>query len=104
MSGAQIASRAGDAAEGSAIRGRLDGSGETLARLLHPLWPVRTWPVYVPGGSRVRGVVQAAQRAQLARVEQGRLALAAPWLPEPVSLLPVGLYITGLRLRLPPPG
>ena len=38
----------------------------------------------------------------LARLE-GRLALNAAWLPRPVPLLPLGLYIPDLRMQLPPP-
>jgi hypothetical protein len=39
---------------------------------------------------------------QLARVCGGRLALDAAWLPRPVRLLPLGVYVPGLRMQLPP--
>jgi len=34
-------------------------------------------------------------------VYAGRLALRAAWLPRSVPLLPVGLYLPGLRMQLP---
>ena len=103
VSRARITSSAGGVAGRSSVRGRLDGSGKALAGLLGPLWPLRTWPVYFPSGSYVRALVQSIRRVQLARIEHGQLSVAATWMPETVSLLPVGLYLSDLQLRLPPP-
>ncbi len=62
----------------------------------------RTWPVYFPGGRRVRAEIRAISQAQVARV-QGQLALGTAWLPGPLPLLPLGIYLPGLRMRLPEP-
>jgi hypothetical protein len=48
----------------------------------------------------VRATIQATPRARLALV-RGRLALNAPWLPAVAPLLPIGLYLPDLRMRLP---
>jgi hypothetical protein len=92
-----------DGAHRSLARARLTGSGKTLTRIMSQWWPLRTWPVRFPSGAEVRGVIQAAPRVQIARLHHGRLSVGAPWLPIPVSLLPVGVYLPGLRMLLPPP-
>jgi hypothetical protein len=51
----------------------------------------------------VRARILATPRVQFARVRGGRLALDAAWLPRPVPVLPLGIYVPGLRMQLPPP-
>jgi hypothetical protein len=77
-------------------------SGRPLAAILGAFLPRRSWPVRFPGGAAVRGCVHAVPRARLAAV-RGELALAEPWLGAPARLWPLGLYVPGLRMRLPPP-
>jgi hypothetical protein len=92
-----------DAACPSRVRARVFGTGRFLARLVAPLWPLRVWPVLFPARTRVCGVIEAAPRAHLALVRAGHLAAAAPWLPGAARLLPLGVYVSQLRLRLLPP-
>ena len=87
----------------SLVHARLFGSGRWMARLLAWLWPRWVGPVEFPGGDRVKARIDAAPSVQLARIENGRLALAESWLPDPLTLLPLGLYVTQLRMTLPPP-
>ena len=70
---------------------------------LDRLWPRQVWPARFPSGSQVRACIQHTPCAQLALITAGRLALAAPWLPRPVALLPLGLYLPDQRMQLPPP-
>jgi hypothetical protein len=87
----------------SEVAAVLLGSGRGPAGLLQPLWPLRTWPVCFPSGSRVRAVVQGVRGVRLARIERGHICVGAPWLREALRLQPVGLYLADLELRLPPP-
>ncbi|TMD62228.1 MAG: hypothetical protein E6I91_16675 [Chloroflexi bacterium] len=63
--------------------------------------PSFTWPVRFPSGSTIRALILTTPRAQLAYVQAGQLALEAEWLPQAVTLLPVGIYLLGLRMQLP---
>lgn len=85
------------------VRARLLRHGEVLAKPASLLWPRRVWPVRFPSGSNVRGLIQAVPSAQIAHVRTGQLSLDTAWLPRPIRLLPVGLYLPGLRMQLPPP-
>jgi hypothetical protein len=85
----------------SCVRARTLGTGVVLGRLLSALWPCRAWPAYFPSGGHVQALIQATPRAQLARVERGRLCVRAAWLPCAVQLLPVGLYLPRQRMQLP---
>ena len=87
----------------SLVHARLVGRGDWTARLLARLWPRWVGPVEFPSGDSVKARIDAAPRVQFARIENGRLALGEAWLPEPVALLPLGLYVTQLRMTLPPP-
>ncbi len=87
----------------SLVHARLLGRGSLPARLLAWLWPRWVGPVEFPAGDRVKARIDAAPRVQLARIQNGRLALGESWLPDPVPLLPLGLYVTQLRMTLPPP-
>jgi hypothetical protein len=91
-------------AQRSLLRARLLGSGRSLASLLAPSWPRHVWPARFPSGAALRVTLEAVPRLQPARIYSGRLALAAAWLPQAAPLLPLGLYVPGLRMRLPPPG
>lgn len=99
----RLAALAIDGARQSVARARFVGSGEILARIVSPWLPLCTWPVRFPSGSQVRGQIREAPRVQIARVHWGQLSVEASWLPKPLSLLPVGLYLPGQRMRLPPP-
>ena len=99
----RITAAAIDGVRRSAADARLEGSGKILAWVLSNRWPMQTWSVRFPSGSEVRPLILEVPRAQVARLRNGRLAVEARWLPGPVSLLPVGLYLPGLRMRLPPP-
>ena len=100
--GACIASVAADGARRSFVHATLFAFGEQLGRIPSVLWPLRTWPVRFPSGSQVQAVIQASPAVHLARV-RGRLSLEEPWLPKAVPFVPVGVYIRGLRMELPPP-
>jgi hypothetical protein len=91
-----------DGARESFARARLLGSGRGVAQMLSRLWPRQLWPARFPIGTDVRAMIQATPRVHLAYVQAGQLSLDAVWLPEAVSLLPVGLYLPRLRMRLPP--
>jgi hypothetical protein len=86
----------------SFVRTRLLGSGKGVARIVSRFWPRQMWPACFPAGTQVRAVIQATPRVQVAHVEAGQLSLDAAWLPDAVPLLPVGLYLPRLRMRLPP--
>lgn len=103
MDGARLASYATDGIRRMLVRARLLGSGRPLATLLSRWWPRQAWPVRFPTGDQVRGLIRATPRVHLARVRTGQVCLRAAWLPRPVRLLPLALYIRGLRMTLPPP-
>jgi hypothetical protein len=84
----------------SRVEAWLLGRGSLVAALLSHLWPREIWPAGFPSGGSVRATIQATPRARLALV-RGRLALNAPWLPAVAPLLPIGLYLPDLRMRLP---
>ena len=91
-----------DGACESFARARLLGSGRGVAQMVSRLWPRQLWPARFPIGTDVRATIQATPRVHVAHVRQGQLCLDTPWLPQAVSLLPVGLYLPRLRMRLPP--
>ena len=99
----QIASRVIDGRRRSFVRARLLGSGRGLAALVSRFWPWWSWPARFPDGRQVRARIVATPRVQLARVRGGRLALDAAWLPRPVPLLPLGIYVPDQRMQLPSP-
>ena len=99
----QIASRVIDGGRQSFVRARLLGSGKLLGAMVSRFWPWWSLPVRFPDRRQVRARILATPRVQLARVRGGRLALAAAWLPRPVPLLPLGIYVPGQRMQLPPP-
>lgn len=92
-----------DGSRRSVLRARLIGSGRLAARVISCAWPWRSWPARFPSGGSVRPVVLATPRVQVALVREGQLALEAEWLPQAVGLLPVGLYVPNLMMRLPAP-
>ena len=100
--GRWVRSRVGDGSRQSYIQARLLGSGRLLGWLAGRFWPWRAWPAWFPSGTRVRVLVQTTPRVQAGRVRAGRLSLPAPWLPEPVALLPSAAYLPGQRMQLPP--
>jgi len=87
----------------SFVRARLLGLGKGVTGLISRCLPSFTWTVRFPSGSGIRGLIEETPRVQLAHVQAGRLALEAEWLPQAVMLLPVGFYLPGLRMQLPPP-
>ena len=91
-----------DGARESFVRARLLGRGVGVAPIVSRLWPRQMWPACFPAGTQVRAVIQATPRVQVAHVEAGQLSVDAAWLPDAVPLLPVGLYLPRLRMRLPP--
>jgi hypothetical protein len=91
-----------DGACESFARARLLGAGTRVARIVSRFWPRHLWPTRFPAGTQVRTVIQATPQVHLAHVQVGQLSLDTAWLPEAVSLLPVGLYLPRLRMRLPP--
>ena len=86
----------------SFVRARVLGRGTGLATILAPLWPLHVWPVRFPAHTEVRAVIEATPRVFIAHVQEGQLSLDAEWLPEAGQLLPFGLYLPRLRMRLPP--
>jgi len=90
-----------DGTRQSVVRARLLGSGKGAAKLVSRWLPGFTWPVRFPSGSRIRALIEETPRVQLAHVQAGQLALEAEWLPQAVTLLPVGIYLPGLRMQLP---
>jgi hypothetical protein len=95
-----IVSRANVDGRESFVRARLL---KAVAAPLAALLPVRTWPAVFPVGSATRPLIQAVPQLQVARVEAGQVDLGVPWLPEPVSFLPFGLYLPDQCMQLPPP-
>jgi hypothetical protein len=91
-----------DGASESLVRARLLGSGRGVAQMVSCLWPRQLWPARFPAETQVRAMIQATPRVHVAHVRQGQLCLDTPWLPQAVSLVPVGLYLPRLRMRLPP--
>jgi hypothetical protein len=88
------------------VSARLLGTGRVpgwFFSRVWPAWPQWSWPAFFPDGRHVQVQIQGTPRVQLAHLRAGRLALKAPWLPRPVALLPVGIYLPSQRMRLPPP-
>jgi hypothetical protein len=96
----RVTSSALDRGARSEIEASLLASGRVLGAWLRLALPWWTWTARFPSGSAVRARVTRLPRAQLAGV-RGTLTLAEPWLPEPVPLAPLGLFVPGLRMRLP---
>jgi hypothetical protein len=95
----------GTLAEGtrrSVVHARLRGGGRVLGAVISRLWPRWTWPVHFPSGGQVRALILATPRVQVASIRAGHLALQTTWLPRARPFLPVGLYVRGLRMHLPP--
>jgi hypothetical protein len=99
----QIAARVIDGTRQSFVRARLLGSGQMPGGIVSRFWPWWSWPVLFPDGRHVRARILATPRVQFARVRGGRLALDAAWLPRPLPLLPLGIYVPDQRMQLPPP-
>jgi hypothetical protein len=98
----QVIATANDGTRRSVARAHLKVSWGVLARALSFWWPRWTWPVRFPSGSDVRALIQELPQARIAHLHHSRLEVEEPWLPEPVPLLPLGFYLPGLRMRLPP--
>ncbi|MBA3532031.1 MAG: hypothetical protein H0T73_08950 [Ardenticatenales bacterium] len=86
----------------STLTARLLGPTRPLGRLLSRFWPRWVGPICFPDGRETRALIQATPCAQPAWV-RGRLCVKAPWLPTPISLLPIGLYLADQCMTLPPP-
>jgi hypothetical protein len=87
----------------SFVQAGLLGSGKGLARIISYFLPLWVWPTRFPSGRALRALIQTTSRVQIALVQAGQLVLETEWLPQAVSLLPVGLYLPGLRMQLPSP-
>jgi hypothetical protein len=92
-----------DGTQQSFVRARLLESGKGVTKPLSRFLPGFTWPVRFPSGSGIRALIEETPRVQLASVQDGQLALEAEWLPQKVTLLPVGCFVPSLRMQLPPP-
>jgi hypothetical protein len=90
-----------DGTRRSWVRAQLLGSGRALGRLLSAIWPLRVWPAIFPSGYNVRAQILETPRVCFAYLRAGSLSVEAEWLPHPCKLLPFGLYLPGLRMRLP---
>jgi hypothetical protein len=98
----QFRAAVADSPHRSYASARLLGTSPYLARLLSRRSPWRLWPARFPDVRQsVRGVIQVTPTIRPALVYGGQLALRAAWLPCPVPLLPVGVYLPGLRMQLP---
>jgi hypothetical protein len=86
----------------SEVEASLLASGRVLGSLLRRTLPWWSWPARFPSGEAVRARVQRLPRVQLAGV-RGTVALPEAWLPQPVHLFPLGLFVPGLGMRLPAP-
>lgn len=99
----EIRSRVTDGQRESFVRACLFTSGRWFGRLLSRLLPLWTWLSLFPNGSFIRAFIQDVPRVQFARIISGQLTLREPWLPFTINLLPLGVFIPGLRMRLPTP-
>lgn len=84
------------------VEATLLASGRLLALPFDLLAPWWTWRASFPDRSFIHALVQKIPRAQLAMVS-GSLVLGEAWLPRAVRLFRLGLYVPGLRMRLPAP-
>jgi hypothetical protein len=84
------------------VRARLRASGRITALPFAVYTPWWSWPAHFPDGSYIRALVQGVPRAQLASV-RGRLVLDVPGLPRLIHIWRVGVFVPGLRMRLPAP-
>lgn len=87
----------------SEVRAGILSSGRLFALPFGRATPWWTWPASFPDGSFVRANILRVPRLKLAHVE-GQLELPVSWLTGPRRLLPVGVYVPGLRMLLPGPG
>jgi hypothetical protein len=90
-----------DDARPSFVHARLFGGGRGVGAVVARLWPRWTWPVHFPSGGHVRALILATPRLQVARIHAGQIAVQTPWLRAARPLLPIGLYVGGLRIQLP---
>lgn len=84
------------------VSASLLASGRILAKPFDQAAPWWTWPARFPSGESVRARILRFPRAQLARIH-GVLRLDEPWLAEPARLWPLGIFVPGFVMRLPPP-
>jgi hypothetical protein len=84
------------------VRASLLAAGRILALPFAWSTPWWSWPAHFPDGSYIRALIQGVPRAQLASV-RGGLDLDVPGFPRLIRLWPVGLFVPGLRMRLPAP-
>jgi hypothetical protein len=106
VKGNRLESHAADVPAGtrrSFVRARLFGSGRLPAKLLSWLWPLWSWPVRTPAGTQVRARIDTAPRLQPALIRAGQVSLDESWLPKPLPIVPLALYVPQLRFHLPPP-
>jgi hypothetical protein len=103
IDGGEIKSRIPLGDQSTFVAARVARGGTLLARILSRLWPVWTWPVHFPAGTRIQTLIQATPAVQLSRVSRGQLALPVAWLTRPASFFGIGMFIPQLRMQLPPP-
>jgi hypothetical protein len=87
----------------SFVRAKFLTGGRSAGRIVSRLWPRRAWTAWFPSGTRIRARIEATPRVQLAHVRAGCLSLPVRWLPRPAPFLPLGLYLPGQVMELPPP-
>lgn len=87
----------------SFVRARPFLYGKIGAKLLSFFLPFTTWPVLFPGQTRIRAIIKKVPAIRPALIKKGQLSLPEPWLPDPVSFFPIGLYVPQLVMHLPPP-
>lgn len=74
-----------------------------LEWLAPKILPLRLWKTRFPSNRWVKPLIQGVPRAEWYRIAEGVLDLQEPWFPEPVGLLPIGLYLPQQQMQLPPP-
>jgi hypothetical protein len=82
---------------------RLLRASRLLTKVVRAILPLKTWPIAFPSGSRMEPGLTTTDRAHLAHIQAGRLALDASWLPPTTAFFPLGLSLRNAQLELPEP-
>jgi hypothetical protein len=91
-----------DGAHKTVVSAHWQGSGAAAMKVAKQIEGLWSWPAIFPDGRALEVEILQTPQIHPAQV-RGSLALAAGWLPDPASLLPWGLYVPDLCMRLPTP-
>jgi hypothetical protein len=90
-----------DGVNRSAFKARLVCTSPMIAGMFSRCLPRWTWPAGFPSGGNVRALILATAGLQLAVAVDGQLELQTAGLRTRCKFLPLGIHLSGIRMRLP---